>query len=104
MEETRTTKQLLQVMLENVGFISIDECHGLCALVCKLIRDEQINNREWHLLYDFIDGNRPSMFSSFEAFRHSQLEDEGFYWDRGKAAPRIKWLKKHIKRLGKLGL
>lgn len=94
MKEERTIKQLLQLMLEHqelfVGEI------GLCHWNFTLYTESLITFKERCLLKDFIDNNRPSKYSSMDAFNDRYRM---FYWKSGDIKPRIKWIKKHISRL-----
>ena len=89
----RTTKELLEVMLEHKNLF---ENTGLCGLAGRLEFRDIINHQEWRRLRDYIKHNRPSKYSSLECFkqRHS-----AFYWRMGNLAPRVEWIKKHIKKL-----
>lgn len=86
----RTIKELLELLLENKIFFRV----GLCGWVDNLHWNGKINFEECILLNKHIKHNRPSMFSSWDAFQHS---NSCFYWKAGDIKPRIKWIKKHIK-------
>jgi hypothetical protein len=43
----------------------------------------------------YIRKNRPSKFSSIDAF---ECRNSNYYWKIRDINPRIKWLKKHIKK------
>jgi hypothetical protein len=87
----RTIKELLQVMLENKDlFFS-----GLCSWATNLVMRCKITDDEYDELLFYIKNNRPSKYSSLSAFL---CQDSEHYWSFGKISPRIKWIKKHIKR------
>lgn len=87
----RTTKELLEVMLNNKQIFST----GLCSWAGQLYWNGMINRDEEARLAVYIRVSRPSKFSSFGAFKN---RSSGYYWPNGDINPRIKWLKKHIKK------
>jgi hypothetical protein len=87
----RNIKELLQLMMDNQGLF----CAGLCVWTNILFYQSIISISECFILREYIKSNRPSMFSSFDAFIHSI---EGYYWKQGDIKPRIKWIQKHIKK------
>ena len=87
----RNIKELLQLMLDNKYFFK----EGLCYWKNELYLYDLITKQERATLHDYIRNNRPSMFSSIDAFFHGE---SGYYWKCGDVRPRIKWLKKHIKK------
>jgi hypothetical protein len=88
----RSIKELLQLMLDNQHWFE----GGLCRWASNLLYIKIITFTEYVLLFNYIRDNRPSMFSSFEAFKWSF---KNFYWKPKAIAPRILWLKKHISKL-----
>jgi hypothetical protein len=92
MKKERTIKELLQLMLEHQELFT----HGLCSLVVNVKISGKITSYEKIVLMDFIHKNRPSKYSSIDAFKH---KDRMFYWKPNNIKPRIKWIKKHIARL-----
>jgi hypothetical protein len=88
----RTTKELLEVMLKYQDFYDA----GLCAWVNSLHLCKIISTEEGFHLKRYIKNNRPNKYSSFECFIH---RDSAYYWEMVNLAPRIKWIKKHIKKL-----
>jgi hypothetical protein len=88
----RTTKELLEVMLEYQDFYDT----GLCAWVNSLHLCKIISTEEGFHLKNYIRNNRPSKYSSFESFKQRNYL---YYWENGNLAPRIKWIKKHIKKI-----
>lgn len=92
MKKERTTKELLQLMLEHQDLFRLGLCRWKISLrECKIITQEESLK-----LATYIDKNRPSKYSSIDAFRKRH---SGFYWEPMEIKPRIKWLKKHIARL-----
>lgn len=91
MEKNRTIKELLQLML--------DEQHlfrsGLCSWANDIFYKSKMSFGEKEILTDYIKNNRPSMFSSIDAFKNRKTS---FYWKENNIEPRIKWINKHIKK------
>lgn len=88
----RTIKQLLQVMLDNQQYFS----NGLCAWATDLYwGTELFEESEYEKVREYIRKNRPNKFSSIDAFKYRNRE---YYWTPENINPRIKWLKKHIKK------
>ena len=88
----RTIKELLELMLENKNLFRM----GLCQWASDLHWTKVKTTRdEYDLLLVYIQNYRPSMFSSIDAFK---CRKELFYWPAGKRGPRIRWIKKHIKK------
>lgn len=90
MKEPRNIEILLKVMYSNQSLLA----DGLCNLVLRIRAHELITADEKIILLKYIEKNRPSRFSSWDAFVHSGTV---YYWSSGKTNPRIKWLIKHIK-------
>jgi hypothetical protein len=86
----RTIKELLELLLNNQHLFN----NGLCLWVNHLYCFNLISHKESKIMKNYIERNRPSMFSSIDAF--TQVGSE-YYWERGNIKPRIKWIKKHIK-------
>lgn len=86
----RSIKELLQVMLDNQDCFIV----GLCNWVSQLLYKKKITQEERMFLIKYIQNNRPSKWSSLDAFRHRNL---GMYWCPRNIKPRIKWIEKHIK-------
>ena len=94
MNESRTIKELLQVLHDHVEKYGLTKA-GLCSTVTFLFWGAKCVTVDelWDLRF-YINGNRPKWYSSTNAFI---ARDSAFYWPEGKVAPRLKWLKKHIK-------
>ena len=90
--KVRTQKELLEVMLANIGSLR----SGLCFLSGELFTQGIITFDEHIVMGNYIKYNKPSIFSSWNAFWNA---DRRFYWSRGDVEPRVKWLKQHIKKL-----
>ncbi|HMT03712.1 MAG TPA: hypothetical protein PKD00_10535 [Burkholderiales bacterium] len=91
METRRSIKELLQLMLDNQDYFII----GMCNWIHNLLEDNLINKEEHRILYRYIQSNRPSIFSSIDAFLN---RNNLFYWKSCDINPRLKWIKKHIKK------
>ena len=90
--EPRSIKELLQVMLANQDLFKT----GLCNWSLQLEIWSIISEEEEMLLKDYIWENRPSKWSSVDAFKR---RNDTYYWVCGDIQPRIKWIEKHIKKL-----
>ena len=90
--EPRSIKELLQVMLANQDLFKT----GLCNWAVQLEIWSIISEEEEMLLKDYIWENRPSKWSSVDAFKH---RNSTYYWKYSDIEPRVKWIKKHIKKL-----
>ena len=87
----RTIKELLELMLDHQELFY----SGLCAWNISLNNKNLIGNLEYFYLQDYINTHRPSKYSSLQAYNSRKYR---FYWPNGDIKPRIKWLKKHIKK------
>lgn len=86
----RTIKELLILMMCNTHLFK----EGLCSWKARLYWNNIITLEECELLDQYIEDNRPSKFSSIDAFIH---KNNVYYWKACNIKPRIKWLKKHIR-------
>lgn len=93
-EQTRSVKELLELMLQYRSFFE----SGLCKWILNLLWYNYITREEYKNVIDYIKKNRPSMFSSIESFKRRKNR---YYWLRGKIEPRIEWINKQIKKLSK---
>lgn len=84
--ETRTIKELLEVMLNNQQIFT----HGLCAWATDLFCKDIISLEELYTLRSYIKDNKP--------FNFNTLFGDAYYWKSGKLEPRVKWLEKYIKK------
>ena len=94
MKQERSIKELLEVMLNNQELFN----GGLCSWAWHIYRDDKITLEEYRILEFYIRENRPSIFSSVDAFMHMTSL---FYWEKCNIKPRIEWINKHIKKLSK---
>ncbi len=82
----RTTKQLLEVMLENIDMLK----SGLCRLS--------------HNLYYYTDKMSYNEMGNVQYYMSLFLPEtkaDGYCWPIGEKEPRIKWLKEQIEKLSK---
>lgn len=88
MEQNRSIKELLKLMLEHQHLFKICLCQWNRALyVFNIISMEE------HIdLEKYIEKNRPFL---------SYFRIGPYYWPKYKFEPRIKWIKKHIEKLNK---
>lgn len=87
----RSIKELLQVMLDNQQYFQT----GLCKWATSIWSAKLIDHEEMRVLDRYIDSNKPKKFSSLSAFIAS---GSSYYWIKGHLKPRVKWIKKHIKK------
>ena len=88
MKNTRSIKELLQVMLDNIENLS----GGLCSLGFHMMAYKTITSDELQLLLEYIIKNRPyNLYRIFGIYK-------SYYWKPGKIKPRLRWLKRHIKK------
>lgn len=73
-------------MLDNQQYFD----SGLCFWITKLMGKGIITWKEAYLLEDYIQKNKP--------FTLYNLLGIGWWWSEGNIKPRIKWIKKHIKK------
>lgn len=86
----RTTKELLEVMLENIDSLE----SGLCILIHKLVFVTNDISFEEHVRLDeYLKENLPDKTFSYE------YDPPRFSFPWGEKEPRIKWLKEQIQLL-----
>ena len=90
--KTRTEKELLELMLSYIDIGVI----GLCHLNETLYNKRIITTDEHNVIRAYIQNNRPSLLSSWNAFCNGGKRS---YWTLGKHKHRIKWLNQHINKL-----
>ena len=89
----RSIKELLELMLQHQDLFNSGMCNWTGRMYCHGI--ELISYDEYKILKRYINKNRPHRYSSLVAYRQRH---SGFYWEEGNIHPRIKWIKKHIKK------
>lgn len=90
MEQTskvRTIHELLQVMLDNKKYFE----NGLCHWNYYLYWYDVITHEEKILLNHYIENNKPF-------FNLYCLANGAYYWTPCRISPRIRWIKKHLKK------
>jgi hypothetical protein len=92
--QDRNIKKLLELMLRNQNCFS----GGLCRWTTIMWKYKIISDLELNTLRLYIQENRPSKFSSIDAWNYRNHE---YYWKSYNIKPRIKWIKRHIKKLSK---
>lgn len=90
----RTIAELLELMVENQDCFYL----GLCDWSHKMYRAKIITMSECIILEDYVKANRPSAFSSWDAFKHRKKR---FYWTMNDIHPRIEWINQHFNKLTK---
>ena len=92
----RSIKELLELMLKHQDIFETGLCIWLIEMCYPSLPNRKlITNEEYVLLLTYINKNRPSKWSSIDAFAH---KDSNYYWSKGSIKPRIKWIKYHIKK------
>jgi hypothetical protein len=84
----KSTREILEIILDNIELIKSDT--GLCHLAILLNHLGKLKNEEYIRLIRYIRDNRPSKFSSINAFNR---RNSGYYWSPGSKRHRIKWLR-----------
>ena len=92
--KNRTIKELFEVMLENQNHF----VRGMCTWIVTLRGLKLINSEEQRMLLDYIIIYKPYKFYSWEVFMQYR-KGSGFYWKCDNLKPRVKWIKKQIKKL-----
>ena len=87
--KTRTIKELLQILLDNIDCIKIARYKCLCALILYLYCIDKITWKEYILIYKYIKNNIP--INAWNPYG----------WKPRLILPRKKWLKEHIELLSK---
>lgn len=88
----RSIKELLQLMLDNEHMFKT----GLCMWAMDLDESNLITDDEYYLLGNYIRNNRPII--GWIRYYTLSVFFRDYYWKYGNIKPRIKWLKKHIKK------
>lgn len=86
----RTEKELLQVLLDNIGLLK----YGLCGLARDLhISDKKILSfKEYMSIKQYIRENAPVRYLD-------DGEESVYHWPVGEIEPRRVWLEEEIKKL-----
>jgi hypothetical protein len=84
----RSIKELLKILLEQIK--NRDNVKSLCFLYEDLYQEGILNFDESMLLDYYMENNTPTTW-------YIIIGNE-FWWKPFKMKPRIKWLKKHIKK------
>jgi hypothetical protein len=81
----RNIKELLEILLYAVH--QDQDFHGMCYTISRCL---QFTQGEKRILTAYLELNRPW---------HVELLEKSYWWKEGNKRPRIKWLKKQIKKL-----
>ena len=88
----RSLKQLFQVMLEHQNLFQSGMCQWIFWLHCKNI----ISTEERNILVIYIKNHRPiTLFYLLSPFH----DYHDYYWQPKNIKPRVRWIKKQIKKL-----
>lgn len=90
--QNRTIAELLELMIEHQGYFY----QGLCIWARQMFNAKLISSSELDILTEYIKANRPSVFSSWDAFKH---RNKDFYWEEDNIHPRIKWINQQYNKL-----
>lgn len=94
MRYTRPISELLQLVLNTFN----SNYSGLCTNISDLYYNDIITWEETIKLKCYVHENRPK-YNFFSAkFNGVNPQESMFFWEPFKVKPRIKWLKKHIKK------
>ena len=83
----KSNKEILELMLENQHLFR----RGLCAWSSEMYYKDIIDNDERYSVRRYIKDNPPRNLY--------HMINGAFYWRPDRISPRIKWIKKHIKKL-----
>lgn len=88
----RNVAELLELMVEH------QDCFykGLCIWARQMFHAKLISSSELDILTEYIKANRPSVFSSWDAFKHRKKR---FYWTMDDIHPRIEWINQQYNKL-----
>ena len=92
----RNIVELLEIMLKHKDLYKT----GLCGWAEDLAYESIITYDEKERLRDFIQQNPPGLWS-FDRIWYWAGDSDGFYWEYGEIAPRLRWIKRHINLLTK---
>lgn len=94
-EKKEAIKRVLTAMLEHQHVLINETVPSLCPFNYWLYQNNNINYIDRDVFAHYIHKNRPSIFSSWDAFKN---RNSLYFWTRYNAEPRIKWIKKHLKK------
>lgn len=83
----RTTKELLQILLNNKCYFE----NGLCVLAFNLWYNKIISKKEYLYIKEYLN--------SSNVITLRKLFGSPYFWIKGEWKPREKWLKSKIKKL-----
>ena len=92
--KTRTTKELLIILRDNLEDYLKEGVPGLCLVIDELFYDGIISGQENEILDNYFESNKPA----YALFREKQHKDD-FWWKPGKIKHRRRWLNQHIDKL-----
>ena len=93
MKTTRTTKELLKIILDNIeSYFCKDPIidDGICVVVLSLFLNYEIIIKERFKLENYLRINLPP-----------KMKNSGYCWHKGELEPRIKWLEEQIDKYEK---
>jgi oligoribonuclease (3'-5' exoribonuclease) len=90
MKNMRSTKELLEIMFKNIWRLKM----GLCGLIWQLEESGVITSDEHNHMLEYIKKHRP--------FNLNLICNSVYYWKPGASKPRIRWIRRHIRRNEKL--
>jgi hypothetical protein len=94
----RTIKELFELLLSKE-----ETFHGsICLWALRLSTLGVITHPEYCSIRDYVANNKPSIFYDWERFKHSVIhKGKALYWERDLKEPRMKWIKKQLKKYEK---
>jgi hypothetical protein len=95
MSQPRDLKTILEIILKNTEeyYNGFGMSSGLCYMAAfTQIITKEIDKDEYHQFKEYLYAHKPLA---------ARLRNDNYFWSRHKVAPRIKWLKKHIRKLSK---
>lgn len=85
----RTKKELLQILLDNIGRLKT----GLCLLASNLMQADVVTLEEWNVISNHIS----------DYWFYANTKVGGYYWEKGNKEIRAEWLKEQIENEGRNG-
>jgi len=91
LESRMLIKDLLELLLRHEDLFE----EGLCLWITTMREHNLFSLEDSYILRNYVWANRPSKYSSIDVWIR---RDDPYYWKISELKPRIKWIKKHIRR------
>lgn len=94
MESKRPIVELLVILKQKEHLFEL----GICGWVHRLHEYKIINSEELDSLLEYVWENDPRWLTNLLGITK---KGKGFYWQSEEIKPRLKWIDRHINKLGK---